>query len=79
MKCPVCGRPGRVLHVDEKDPEGVKITWLCANPACSRYKQACGEEMCIRDREEPIRVLIKAHRTTVKGSSHWGEKIFRPQ
>ena len=29
--------------------------------------------------EEPIRVLIKAHRTTVKGSSHWGEKIFRPQ
>ncbi len=45
MKCPACGRPGRVLHVDEKDPEGIKITWLCANPACSRYKQACGEEL----------------------------------
>ena len=45
MKCPVCGRPARVLHVDERDPAVVRITWLCPNPACSRYKQACGEEL----------------------------------
>lgn len=45
MRCPVCGRPGRVLHVDEQDPRGVRITWLCANPACSRYKRDCGEEL----------------------------------
>lgn len=45
MKCPVCGRPARVLHVDERLSDGVNITWLCANPACSLYRQACGQEL----------------------------------
>ena len=45
MRCPVCGRPARGLHVDEQDPEGVRVTWLCPNPACSQYKQPCAQQV----------------------------------
>ena len=50
MRCPVCGRPARVLHVDEQDPEGVRVTWLCPNPACSQYKQLQNKRIAPADK-----------------------------
>lgn len=51
MKCPVCKRPARVLQVDEKAPDGVKIQYVCANPVCTMYKRMCGEEIRERSKE----------------------------
>lgn len=44
MQCTACGRPARVLRVDEDGRGGAEITYVCANPACPLYRKACGRE-----------------------------------
>lgn len=43
--CTECGAQGRVGNVDENDPQGVRVTYLCPNNRCGHYKQDIGEEI----------------------------------
>lgn len=47
--CPKCRAPARVAKVDEHDPKGVRVTYVCPNPRCANYKQECGHETRPRD------------------------------
>ena len=45
MECANCGAQARVLNVNENAPEGVAVTYICANRRCVQYEQEIGEEI----------------------------------
>ena len=45
MKCPQCGRQGRIFRVDESAPEGIVIHYLCVNRQCRARGSEIGSEL----------------------------------
>lgn len=43
--CTECATQGRVGYVDEKAPQGVRVTYICPNSRCGQYEQEIGEEI----------------------------------
>lgn len=45
IRCPSCGRQGRVCRVEEHAPEGVVAAYICFNRQCSEKGKEIGREV----------------------------------
>ena len=57
MRCPKCGRSGRIYRVDEHTEDGIRVIWICTNRQCGARGEIIGEEILPHQAENDERIL----------------------